>query len=282
MVWGASIAWYLFLAGLGGGAYLTAALMEKWYPNAGKTIRAGYILAPIVVAIGLLLLMTDAKGGFLNPLRFLLLVNNLGSVMSWGVIFLFLFMVISVIVAIRSLLGKANTRFLSISGIVLACCVAAYTGVLLGVVHTYPLWNNALLPILFVVSAFSTGAAAVLLSGSILEPEQVESMKRLTDIHAVFPIVETVLVVSLLAITATVGVSGYATVSRLLVGDYAVLFWVGFLIVGLVGPIVIEAMGRRAGGISRGLSMAGDAGVLVGGFLLRFLVVTAVVPLALI
>ena len=50
-------------------------------------------------------------------------------------------------------------------GVVFGVAVAMYTGALLGVCKTFPLWNNALLPILFLVSAMSTGAASVLLIG---------------------------------------------------------------------------------------------------------------------
>ena len=50
-------------------------------------------------------------------------------------------------------------------GVVFAFCIAAYTGFLLGVIPSYPLWNNAVLPILFVVSALSAGLALVSLTG---------------------------------------------------------------------------------------------------------------------
>ena len=38
-------------------------------------------------------------------------------------------------------------------GLVMGLCVAIYTGCLLGVCQGFPLWNSALLPILFLVSA---------------------------------------------------------------------------------------------------------------------------------
>ena len=84
-VWGAPIAWYLFLAGLGGGAFITSAFLRWKHPEAHGMRFAGHIIAPVVVIIGLFLLMFDAEAGLHNPLRFALLLHNPCSVMTWGV-----------------------------------------------------------------------------------------------------------------------------------------------------------------------------------------------------
>ena len=64
-VWGAPIIWYLFLAGLGAGAFATSAFLSWRHPDATSMRRTGYLIAPIAVGIGLVLLMLDAlcKGG---------------------------------------------------------------------------------------------------------------------------------------------------------------------------------------------------------------------------
>lgn len=72
-IWGAIIAWYLFLAGLGGGAFVTSAFLGWRHPEAVSMRKIGHLVAPIVVIIGLCLLMFDAKAGLMNPLRFALL-----------------------------------------------------------------------------------------------------------------------------------------------------------------------------------------------------------------
>ena len=59
-VWGAPIAWYLFLAGLGGGAFITSAFLRWKHPEAHGMRFAGHIIAPVVVIIGSKL--TPAKG----------------------------------------------------------------------------------------------------------------------------------------------------------------------------------------------------------------------------
>ena len=92
-IWGAIIAWYLFLAGLGGGAFATAVFVRYRHPECKRLMRVGRLIAPIVVIIGLCLLMFDAAAGFAHPLRFALLLTNFGSVMTWGVVFLAVFVV---------------------------------------------------------------------------------------------------------------------------------------------------------------------------------------------
>ena len=254
-IWGAIIAWYLFLAGLGGGAFITSAFLGWRHPEAVSMRKVGHLIAPIAVIIGLVLLMFDAEGGLHNPLRFALLLTNFGSVMTWGVVFLGGFTVVALVVVVLDFLKKSVPVWLDIVGVVFAVCVAVYTGALLGVCKTFPLWNNALLPILFLVSAVSAGAASVLL------------------------------VASLMFITSFNSVAGWNSVMSLLVGQYAPLFWIGLVLIGLVLPTALETWllffspkefeeSRKAHWISFG----SDAGVLVGGFLLRFLVVMAALP----
>ena len=87
-IWSGIIACYLFLGGLGGGAFATSAFLAWRHPEAVTMRKLGHWIAPIVVIVGLVLLMFDAKAGLHNPLRFALLLTNFGSVMTWGVVIL--------------------------------------------------------------------------------------------------------------------------------------------------------------------------------------------------
>ena len=117
-IWGAIIAWYLFLAGLGGGAFVTSAFLGWRHPEAVSMRKIGHLVAPIVVIIGLCLLMFDAKAGLMNPLRFALLLTNFGSVMTWGVVFLGGFTVISLVVVVLDFVKKRVPVWLDIAGVV--------------------------------------------------------------------------------------------------------------------------------------------------------------------
>ena len=289
-IWSGIIACYLFLAGLGGGAFITSAFIRWRHPEAVRMRVYGHIIAPVTVIIGLVLLLFDATAGLHNPLRFALLLSNFGSVMTWGVVFLGLFVIVSVIVAVLDLLHKHIPVVLDIVGSVLGVCVAVYTGCLLGVCKTFPLWNNALLPILFLVSAVSTGMASVLVAAIIRHPEEFNRVGVLKKFHFCLPIIELVLIASLCFITYqdTSG-AGAASVAKMIAGEYAPAFWVLLILVGLVLPTALETrmlfFSSREFEESRKahwISFASDAGVLIGGFVLRLLILLAALPITMV
>ncbi|MFD0702449.1 polysulfide reductase [Slackia equolifaciens] len=290
MVWDLPIACYLFLAGLGAGAYVSAIVAARCGEKSPEMARAGRIIAPVTVAIGLVLLMVDAEAGFHNPLRFFYLVSNLSSVMAWGVIILAVFMVVSIATLLLDLLKKRIPLALEEVGAVFSLGTAAYTGVLLGVVKTFPLWNTPLLPVLFVVSAASTGIASVVLAGCAIKNARVHAQTLLAKTRLVLPCIEIVLVALLLLTTQGVQ-AGIDTVVGIVAGSWAPLFWIGLVAVGLVLPLVVsfvEMRASRAGGTaavegrhsSVAMCACAEAGVIVGGFILRYLVVMAALPIS--
>lgn len=298
-IWGAPIAMYLFLAGLGAGAFVAATAAGRMAPQAKRTVRAGRVIALGAVAVGLVLLMVDAKGGFLHPWRFALLLGNVQSVMTWGVVFLAAFVVIAAVVVVRDLLRKSVPFGLEAAGCGFAIAVAMYTGVLLGVVKTFPLWNSAVLPFLFLVSAMSTGVCAVFLFARLVCPSEVEKLAFLERVHGWLPWVETVLVAALLFFVGLSSEAGAASVVALLTGQWALVFWLGFVVVGLALPLVLHlAQGRVGAGVrdacgaevhgvcpqvenGRACGAVSDVATIVGGFLLRYLVVMAALPVVL-
>ena len=284
MVWGPMIAWYLFLAGASAGAFLTSTFVEAKYPESVKMRVAGRIIAPIFVGIGLLMLMLDAEAGLHNPLRFFWLIANPGSVMTLGVYFICVFMPVALVSALLEVLKKPVPKWLTWVGIVFAFAVAAYTGFLLGVVKAYPLWNNAILPILFVVSALSAGLAATSLVGLVTDRERFEHMWLIKKSHVILSAIEMVVLATMLVIVSAGSVEGAASVYSLVAGQYAPAFWGGIVLLGLVAPFIIEGypvfITKRVetSMTSMVVSVIGEAGVLVGGFMLRLLVVLSALP----
>ena len=284
MVWGPMIAWYLFLAGASAGAFLTSAFVEVKYPESVKMRVAGRIIAPIFLGIGLVMLMLDVEAGLHNPLRFFWLIANPGSVMTLGVYFICVFMPVALVSALLEVLKKPVPKWLTWIGIVFAFAVAAYTGFLLGVVKAFPLWNNAVLPILFVVSALSAGLAATSLVGLLVDRERFEQMWLIKKSHVILSAIEMVVLATMLVIVSAGSVEGAASVYSLVAGQYAPAFWGGIVLLGLVAPFIIEGypvfITKRVetSMTSMVVSVIGEAGVLVGGFMLRLLVVLSALP----
>lgn len=283
-IWDLPIACYLFLAGLGAGAFLATCAIDWKNPNASRMRRAGLVIAPTAVAIGLVLLMIDARGGLYNPLRFALLLNNPGSVMSWGVVFLAVFMIVSIAALMLDVLHRRPPTVLKAIGCVTATGVGVYTGVLLGVVRTFPLWNNAVLPLLFLVSALSAGTAAVMLYGHLAARSEIEQLGFIRKLTAPLPYIEAMLLILLLAFTAGNGAAGAQSALNLIAGPWAPCFWIGVVAFGLVVPAAVEGTSLYRERTCPSMPVASamlafsNASVLIGGICLRFAVVTAAVP----
>lgn len=109
----------------------------------------------------------------------------------------------SIAAALLEVLRRPVPKWLTWTGIVSAFCVAAYTGFLLGVVSAYPLWNNAILPVLFVVSALSAGLAATSLVGLITDRERFEQMWLIKKSHVILLAIEMVVLATMLIIVSS-------------------------------------------------------------------------------
>ena len=92
----------------------------------------------------------------------------------------------------------------------------------------------------------------------------------------------------MLIIVSAGSFEGAASVYSLVAGQYAPVFWGGIVLLGLVAPFIIEGypvfITKRVetSMTSMVVSVIGEAGVLVGGFLLRYLVVVAALPLTMV
>ncbi len=288
MAWGPIIALYLFAAGVASGAFLASALIEIKYPECRKMRVAGRIIAPIFMGLGLVVLIVDAEAGLHNPLRFMYLVMNPTSIMTLGVYFISIFMPIACIVAILEILKKSVPKWLVYIGAVTALVVAGYTGFLLGVVPTVPLWNNSLLPVLFTISGLSAGLSAVVLAGLLLDREHCQHMTFLKKIHLILSANELIVLFTMLTIVASGGSSGAESVFMLLTGDYAIAFWIGVVAVGIVFPLIVESAhvfltkNHTPSQASYAVSILVEVAVLAGVLMLRLLIVVAAVPISIV
>jgi len=295
MVWGWQIAWYLFLGGLGAGATLTSLLASRSGSRFAAIERAGATLAGPAVAFGTALLVLDLGMGRREPWRLVYLYSNWQSPMTWGTWILTLFIPIALLhsLAVTGALAPRWERFvapvrrvcvrgrsaLKVAAGVLALSTAIYTGVLLSVPPSFPLLNSWLLPMLFLVSALSTGLSAAVLGGYLMARRQsVElDLHRWSRIHIGLVVLELGVLLAWLGLGSG-SPAGGTSVDMLVSGSLAPLFWGAVVVAGLVGPVLAFIVETRQRGHNAGLALAGDAGVLAGGLALRYLVLLAAVP----
>ena len=305
--WGWLIAIYLFLGGLGAGSFLTAAVLElsglRYKHEYSPTTLVGASVGGPLILVGTVLLILDLGAGLREPWRILFMFTNFHSVMTWGIWILSLFLptcflygAIEVMHVYPSILPWIHNRlrFLPIPetlpyrrikrvlcsvGLVLAVGTAVYTGVLLSVVRAVPLWHTPILPILFLVSAISTGMGLTLdLSATLTLPQVPHRYKNLPLIHMGLIGLETALLALLLVLSLLRGGEAAESARLILFGSESVIFWVLIIGLGMVFPFIVHAYGfvRRSHGYLSGV--LSGAGIVIAGLFVRYLIVAAAVP----
>ena len=310
--WGWPVIIYLFLGGLGAGALLTAAFLElsgwRYRRDYCPTALSGAAISGPVVAIGSLLLILDLGAGKTEPWRIVYLFTNFGSVMTWGIWILCLFIPLALFYGLLEVVevepyvkGIVWARFprllrnvrlyrrrVAIVTAVLAVGVAIYTGVLISAVGpAVPFWSQpvlpflpiSMMPLLFLVSAISTGMALTFdLVATIAIPDIQQQMRVMDLSHIVLIGVENVLIGLLLLSAMNAGGAAAESARMIMYGPLSVIFWVGVVLIGLVYPFVVHAYAIGAGRHSLWSGIGSGAGILIAGLFLRYLIVTAGIP----
>jgi polysulfide reductase chain C len=269
--WRWLIAAYLFLAGVGGGAYLAGVIADLLGGPDWMTVsKIGVTLGLPCVLIGTLFLLADL-GTPTNAWRVWMKPKT--SWIARGTIIIVFFMIFAAIHMGwlvwpfgSQLADDASTRHLvGVLGAIFAFLTVIYTGLLLGYSQPIALWHTALLPVLFFFSAISTGIMAIMLIGGGLGVSM-EQLGLLANVDAVLLVLELfVLIVFLYNAYRTV--ESRFSAKRILSGSVAPAFWLGVIACGLVLPFFLELQG----GHGFTATLAAVLG-LFGGLCLRFTV----------
>jgi formate-dependent nitrite reductase membrane component NrfD len=266
---------YFFLGGLAGGAFVIATVANLLDARRFRDVaRVGYYLALIALIPCPIILVVDLG----VPARFMNMVLhfNPASPMSMGAWALLGFSACAFLAALLTLLedlGKGRLAGLKIAvGVIggfFGFFLAAYPGVLLGATAR-PLWINghALGALFLAVGASSAAAAMALL---LMLGGRREGVRPLRTMLVLALLVQ---LVSVIVFVASVQMSGSAASARALAsltsGPFSIMFWLGAIAVGSVLPLLIGLVGRSAA-----LTALASVLVLVGGFLVKFVIMAA-------
>jgi len=303
--WGLPVILYLFLGGMGAGAGAVSAsvfLRSGGGDLAGSNFRFarwGAMLAPPLVILGTTMIIFEL-GSFQagNYFRFINLFLTIKmSPMSIGSWVLALFILVSLFYAYTFIGRNAHPgdvlhnlrKMLAWAMVPLGVGVALYTGILLGAMPARPFWNSPILAMLFLISSLSTGVAAILLAGNLFgqqskgEEEVFEQQSYLLSSSDMLLIGLEIVVIFLFIMYAHLTIGNVeAAVAVIMGGELTTLFWLGFVFVGLLLPAAIELkyviptlLYQKAYAIPRTMEFVICALVIIGGFMLRYIVVIA-------
>jgi formate-dependent nitrite reductase membrane component NrfD len=303
--WGWLVAIYLFLGGMGAGAFLIAAVIElsgKRYEQeyCPTTLVGAGVSGPLIV-IGTVLLIFDLGAGLREPWRIVNMFTNWSSVMTWGIWILSFFIPIAFVYGVLEVMHvypgilewlrrwlrflpetlpyRAIKRVVCSIGILLALGTALYTGVLLSVVQAVPLWSTPILPVLFLISAVSTGMALSLdLSATVMVPETPHRFKRLPVIHIALIGLEIIVLAVFFYISFQKGGEAAESVQLILTGAGSLIFWVMVAGLGLVFPLVLNVYALLRGSHGHVVGILAGAAIVVAGLFVRYLIVAAAIP----
>jgi polysulfide reductase chain C len=280
--WRWEIAFYLFFAGTGAGAYLIAVLNDLFGQAAPSVSRNGVLWGTALVLIGIPFLIVDLgrKGRFLRAG-----INPRHAWIGRGFYILSFFVLLGLIHIglwiwpFRVLEAERSFRMvLSILSGTLALAVAVYTGLLLKSMKSIHFWDTPLIVILFVLSALSTGVVCLLFfSGNPLAGDENGAVLRfLNKADLVLIVLEALILMFYIVTMSGATEASGKSVASLLVGDLRLLFWGGVIGCGLVFPVFLKAFEISGSGMEwPGLVSVSSAMIWAGGLFLRYCILAA-------
>lgn len=290
--WGLPVAIDLFAAGMGAAAFMVAVIADLAGSKKFTSIRlTGAIIAPWPAILGVLLLVVDLG----RPLRFWemilkrgagvgiapgleapYLMFNPGSAMSWGTWILSLFVIISLIYLVISIIaipfswGEIATKVVGIIGLPFALLVTTYTGVLISATSN-ALWSNYLLPFVFVSSAIVTGIAAIVFILAILKMLKLLEEDFIPGLEKLNGTMIIVLLISL-ALFIILGITQPPMLALIASAKVGILFWLFAIILGILIPLMFSF---KKEGNTPATSFVISILILLGGFFLRYVILIA-------
>jgi formate-dependent nitrite reductase membrane component NrfD len=307
LTWGMPVILYLFLAGLGAGAVTVSSSVLLRGGGGGfggdhfTLARYGALMGPlpVIVGVGFIVLELGRPFRALNLFK----VINLSpmSIGSWLVLLFIgtsLFYALTFLPSFMPQLKRLSNQLgpvraaLAWINVPLGIGVAVYTGILLGAMPSRPLWNSPILALLFMISALSTGVATIILARAVFHRKGSDSAVERQFHNSAYLLTATdvmligfeLMVIFLFVMFAhlTVGNVKYAMSIILPGGDMALMFWLWVVLIGLLLPVLVELayvvpklLYHRDYAAPKTIEITVSIAVLIGGFMLRYVVVVA-------
>ncbi len=281
------IVWYIFLAGMGSGAYAVASIFRFIGRYSGREhvqeyryiADGGFIAGPILVIIGSVFLLFDLGS---PDMAYMALFSTNMSILSIGVWNIVLFCPLAMILIFVRVRTSSKTstivsRAFQVFAFLLALGLMTYTGVFLACMRSVPFHHNWLLVVLFVLSSLSCGSAVIALYGFLNQHRKAMkySLHLIPRIDLVLLVLEIIVLGAFICTSFNDIAASRYSLDLLLNGVESPLFWVGAVLVGLVLPLLLAIVGLRDP--LHNFIAASSILVIVGAFFLRYCIINAAV-----
>lgn len=209
-----------------------------------------------------------------KPMRFWRIVVSSGWKTSWisrGLIFVGLFLLLGFIYMWLNLVSVPSTGLL-IAANVFAFLTVIYGGFAMNYVNGIPLWNTALLPVLYLVSGLWGGAEVTL--GISLGSKIGAGMANLEEWIRILLVGFILLIPIYLISVRYTSLTGQTSVRYIIGGKWSRLFWIVVVVVGMVIPLaaVISSLLVGLGSTPAALLYIAILCGLLGDLAMRYLI----------
>ena len=243
---GIPIATYFYLTGLSAGSFIISTMAYGFGMVRFKPLgKIGVVMATLLLMVAPMILLVDLE----QPLRFwhLILYLRITSPITWGTFLLSLYPMNCMVYGYFMFKGDLRrTKIFGLLGIPLALMVHGYTGFILALGKARVLWNTAIMPPIFLVSAMVSGLALMILV--VIVKDYIIQRKKEPDralIYALgkFMVASIVLDLILIGIDLTVLLTStteaYMAARMLLAGQFRFLFLGVEIVLGAVLPLFL-------------------------------------------
>ncbi|RPJ04247.1 MAG: oxidoreductase [Deltaproteobacteria bacterium] len=243
---GIPIATYFYLTGLSAGSFIISTLAYGFGMIRFKPLgKIGVVMATALLMVAPMILLIDLE----QPLRFwhLILYLRITSPITWGTFLLTLYPLNCMVYGYFMFKGDLKrTKIFGLLGIPLALMVHGYTGFILALGKARVLWNTAIMPPIFLVSAMVSGLAMMILivivKDFILQRGKAPNRDLIYALGK-FLVASIVLDLILIGIDLTVLLTStteaYKAALMLLHGQFRFLFLGVEIILGAILPILL-------------------------------------------
>lgn len=285
-MWEWQIPLYLFLGGIVAGMMIISGyfLFSQRYKYTDCACFSTPLISLILISLGMFFLFLDLGH---KPFVWRLYTTfQIKSPMSWGAWILLLVypaLILNLLIKPpKYLQEKINglnkisfkitnnpffIKIIAICNMIIGLMLGAYTGILLSVMVSRPLWNSSILWFLFLISGLSTAAAFV----HLFAKNKYESELLAKADNGFLTLELFVLFMYLLGLLTSTRPHNEA--AKLLInGEFAPSFWVLVVLMGIVIPLFIQLLA-----VNHKIKHTPVAPifVIIGGIVLRFIIVEA-------
>lgn len=275
--WGILIAVYVFFVVTSTGLCLVSSLGHVFgFVDFLPIAKRAVFLSIVTILAGFLVIAFEIENSWRMPVGNVIGANISSNIWWMGTLYgaYLLFMILEFVMLQRGI--HKYSIILGFSGLITGIAAHSNLGAVFGLLNGREYWHGPYMPIYFIVSAALSGCVAIIFFTCIAYKANGWQMNKIMNhsIHSVSR-VATLFLASIMFFTTwkvITGITGnapgkYEAMQILLTGDYAINFWGGEVILGLLLPFII-IIGKR-GKSMNALLVAAISG-MIGIFFMRY------------